>query len=157
MITALGSLIGPLYLLAVAIPLARIDLREHRLPNRLVLPAVPITIIGQALASLSIFSWWRSLTALIAAAIAFGFTLLVNRTGALGMGDVKLITAISLALAWFSPIAPAVALLIGFAAATAVILILLAARKTKLGARIPLGPYLLTGFVGALPFSFFGF
>lgn len=143
-------LLGPVYLLIVAWPLSRIDLRERRLPNVLVLPAIPVTLLGQTVGATLSGEWWRLGSATLAATVAFAVGLAVNRGAGMGMGDVKLITAITLALGWFSPLSPLVALFIGFAAATLVILVLFLARKTKLGSSIALGPYLLIGFAASL-------
>lgn len=152
----LFSLLGPAYLLSVSWPLSKIDLRERRLPNALVLPAIPITLMGQ-IASASISGeWWRLALALFAAVIAFAVGIAVNRGAGMGMGDVKLIAAITLALGWFSPLSPLVALFIGFAAATLVILVMFIARKTRLGSSIALGPYLLVGFAASLATLPFG-
>ena len=150
------SLLGPAYLLAVAWPLSKVDLRERRLPNSLVLPAIPVTLMGQILASSLGGEWWRIGLAVLVSLVAFGVGLAVNRGAGMGMGDVKLIVAITLALGWFSPLSPLVALLIAFSAATLVVLFLFAARKAKLGSSIALGPYLLVGFAASLvtlPFS----
>jgi leader peptidase (prepilin peptidase)/N-methyltransferase len=106
----LPALLGPIYLVAVAWPLTRIDLRERRLPNRLVLPALAITLFGQLLAVLCSAPAPQLLVALACASCAFIGGLLLNRFAGLGMGDVKLITAITLALAWFNPFVPLVAL-----------------------------------------------
>lgn len=144
------ALFGPAYLLAVAWPLSKIDIRERRLPNSLVLPAIPITLTGQTLAAVVSAEWWRLGLAVVVSAIAFAIGLAVNKGAGMGMGDVKLIAAMSLALSWFSPLSPLVALFIGFAAATAVILVMFVARKTKLGSSIALGPYLLVGFAASL-------
>jgi len=152
----LFSLLGPGYLLAVAWPLSKIDLRERRLPNALVLPAIPITLAGQVIAASLSNEWWRLGLALVAAAIAFAVGLVVNRGAGMGMGDVKLITAMTLALGWFSPLSPLVALFIGFAAATLVILVMFLVRRTRLGSSIALGPYLLVGFVASLATLPFG-
>ena len=46
----LVALVPALYLLLVAIPLTVIDLREHRLPNRIVLPVFPIALLAQGIA-----------------------------------------------------------------------------------------------------------
>ena len=62
------------------------------------------------------------------------------------MGDVKLIAAIALALGWFHWSMPLLAMFYAFALASIVIITGLIARKTKLKATIPLGPYLLAGF-----------
>ena len=146
--------VGPAYLVAVAWPLARIDIRSHRLPNRLTLPLLPIALISQTLAAWGLGQWARLGTALGCALLAFVVGLAVNRTGVLGMGDVKLVTGITLCLAWFSPIAPLIALAASFAVATVAVLFLFAKRKTSMGQSIALGPYLLLGFVIALVQSF---
>lgn len=150
------AFLGPLYLVLVAIPLAKIDLREHRLPNRLVLPAIPITLLGQLLSCLVGASWSMLGQAVAAALLAFVAGLLLNRFATLGMGDVKLIAAISLMLGWFSPVMPLLALFLAFLLATVVLLPKLVFRRLGLGRSIALGPYLLAGSIGVfgfLPFS----
>ncbi len=139
--------LGPLYLVAVAWPLTVIDLRERRLPNRLTLPAIPITLLGQGLEIILGADPWRLLSAFVTASAAFAVCLLLNRFAGLGMGDVKLISGITLSLGWFSPLLPLAALLIAFVAAGAVSLVLVVLQKTRMGSSIALGPYLLFGFV----------
>ena len=139
--------LGPLYLVAVAWPLTVIDLRERRLPNRLTLPAIPITLLGQVLAIILGADPWRLLGAFVTASVSFVVCLVLNRFAGLGMGDVKLISGITFALGWFSPLLPLAALLIAFFAAGAVSLALVALQKTRMGSSIALGPYLLFGFV----------
>ena len=139
--------LGPLYLVAVAWPLTVIDIRERRLPNRLTLPAFPITLLGQGIAVLMGEDVWRLLVSVLAAFIAFAIALLLNYFAGLGMGDVKLIAGITFALAWFSPLLPVTAILVAFVSAGAASLVLLALRKTRMGSSIALGPYLLFGFV----------
>jgi leader peptidase (prepilin peptidase)/N-methyltransferase len=146
--------IGPIYLLAVAWPLTRIDLRERRLPNRLVVPAFPIILLGQLSAAFSGGHWLSLGIALACGLCALVIGLLVNRFANLGMGDVKLIAAITLALAWFNPLSPFIALLLGFAVATVVVVAMLIRRKIKMGSTVALGPYLLVGFVLALAGQF---
>jgi leader peptidase (prepilin peptidase)/N-methyltransferase len=142
--------LGPIYVLAVAWPLARIDLRERRLPNRLTLPAIPVTLLGQTLSIAFGAELWSLLIAFLAGVIAFSACLALNRFAGLGMGDVKLISAMTLALAWFSPMLPAIALLIAFFIAGAVSLLMVALRKTNMGSSTALGPYLLVGFALSL-------
>jgi len=142
--------LGPAYLLAVTWPLARTDIREHRLPNKYTLPLLPIALVGQLAACLSGAEWSRLAVALAWAVAAFAVGLGINRIGTLGMGDVKLITGMSLGLGWFTPVAPLVALCAAFALATLVVLFLFATRKARMGSSIALGPYLLAGFVIAL-------
>jgi leader peptidase (prepilin peptidase)/N-methyltransferase len=142
--------LGCIYLLAVAWPLTRIDLREQRLPNRLTLPLFPIAIFGQVSAVLLGVEISRFLTALLAAVLAFAACLALNRYAGLGMGDVKLISGMTLALGWFSPMLPAVALLIAVVTAGVYALLMLALGKTRMGSSMPLGPFLLFGFVLSL-------
>ncbi len=139
-----------LYLIAVAWPLARTDIREHRLPNKFTLPAIGIALVANLLAAWTGNQWSNFFISLLCASAAFGVALLANRFATLGMGDVKLITAMSLCLGWFSPIAPVLALTFAFVIAGVVILAKVAARKTRMGQSIPLGPYLLIGFVISL-------
>lgn len=139
--------LGIAYLSAVAWPLAVIDIRERRLPNRLVLPAIPVALVGQALAALTGAPWWPMLHAFATAAFAFGFGLLANMRGGLGMGDVKLIAAMALSLGWFSPFAPLIGLSLAFAAAGVWLGFKILAKKASMGSSVALGPYLLVGFV----------
>jgi leader peptidase (prepilin peptidase)/N-methyltransferase len=138
--------LGPLYLIAVSWPLTVIDIRERRLPNRLTLPVFPITVLGQLLAVILGDDAGRLFASLIISALAFSVALVLNRFAGLGMGDVKLIAGITLALAWFNPFLPAVAILVAFLTAGAGALVLLILQKTRMGSSIALGPYLLFGF-----------
>lgn len=140
---------GPIYLLAVAWPLTRIDLQERRLPNRLVLPAFPIALTSQLIACAISGEWWRIAASLAFATVALLVGILANRTAAMGMGDVKLISAMFLCLSWFNVITALIALVIGFVAAAAVVLVMVILRRSTLGSTIALGPYLLFGFAGA--------
>lgn len=153
MFNSLGALlaaIGPLYLVAVSWPLAVTDIREHRLPNKYVLPAFPITLIGQLAAGLFFASWWNLFWAAIAALVTFTVALVINRLGVLGMGDVKLMAAIALALGWYAPWLPLASLLLTFLTAGGVAIWLLISKKISLGSSMALGPYLLAGYLGAI-------
>jgi leader peptidase (prepilin peptidase)/N-methyltransferase len=162
------ALLGVLYLAVVAWPLAKTDWRERRLPNKLVLPAIPITLIGH-LASVALGAdWSQLLQALVLGLAAFGVGLCLNRWTGLGMGDVKLIAALSLALGWWGVFGVIFALVLAFffaGAAVGIMFLLGKARRTSnsafvlgvatglplgLKSSIPLGPYLLIGFVLAL-------
>ena len=152
---ALGMLawvaIGPhvagipaLYVAAVAPELARIDIAEHRLPNRLVVPGLVVGLLAAA------GSWLTTgvppLVPLVAAAAFGGLLFLFAIAGGMGMGDVKLAAVLGLAsptsvIAFASPL---LAFLLGGVGA----LVVLIARGR--GTRIPFGPYLLAGYAGAL-------
>jgi leader peptidase (prepilin peptidase)/N-methyltransferase len=138
--------LGPIYLLAVAWPLSVVDIRERRLPNKFTLPAFPITLFGQLIAVCGGADGTRLLLALLAGVLAFSACLALNRYAGLGMGDVKLIAAITFALGWFSPLLPAIAVAIALALAGVVALAMIIRRKANMGSSIALGPYLLVGF-----------
>lgn len=149
-LSSLFSALGLGYLVLTAWPLAKTDILERRLPNKYVLPAFPITWLGQLLAGFSGAGFVNMLWALLVGAVTFGLSLLINRLGLLGMGDVKLMTVMALALGWFSPLLPIIALGISFLIAGVVAIWLLLRKEIKLGGSMPLGPYLIAGFLGAV-------
>ena len=148
-LSELIALIPALYLLVVAWPLTVIDLREHRLPNRLVLPAFPVAFLAQLIATIISADWARQLSAVLIALAVGVIGLGANYIDTLGMGDVKLATVIALTLGYFNPWLPAIAIGIAFVLAFAVVIVLITLGKVKIGSSIPLGPYLLVSFVGA--------
>jgi leader peptidase (prepilin peptidase) / N-methyltransferase len=148
-LSQLPALAGIAYLFAVAPRLAVIDLRERRLPNRLVLPGMPVALLGQLVAvAINPATAQQLLNALMAGLVAFGLTLIANIRFGLGMGDVKLFVLIALTLGWFSPWL--VAAVWVFASMTGVLQVgvsALRARTLRLRGTIALGPHLLAGFV----------
>ena len=149
-LSSLFSALGLGYLVLTAWPLAKTDILERRLPNKYVLPAFPVTWIGQILAGITGAGFWNMLWAFMAGLITFCLALLINRMGLLGMGDVKLMAVMALALGWYSPLLPIIALGLSFLIAGVVALALLISKKIKLGGSMPLGPYLIAGFIGAI-------
>ena len=149
-LSSLFSALGLGYLVLTAWPLAKTDIFERRLPNKYVLPAFPVTWIGQILAGITGAGFWNMLWAFMAGLITFCLALLINRMGLLGMGDVKLMAVMALALGWYSPLLPIIALGLSFLIAGVVALVLLISKKIKLGGSMPLGPYLIAGFIGAI-------
>lgn len=146
----LVALLPALYLLLVAIPLTVIDLREHRLPNRLVLPVFPVAFLAQGIAVALGADWTRQLIAVAIAFIVFVFGVFANYFDWLGMGDAKLISAISLILSFFIPWLSVIAIGVGFALAFVAIIARIIRGKADFGHSIPLGPYLLLSFFGTL-------
>ena len=148
-LSELIALIPALYLLVVAWPLTVIDLREHRLPNRLVLPAFPVAFLAQLIATIISADWACQLSAVLIALAVGVIGLGANYIDTLGMGDVKLATVIALTLGYFNPWLPAIAIGVAFVLAFAVVIVLITVGKVKIGSSIPLGPYLLVSFIGA--------
>lgn len=139
--------LGSVYLLSITIPLVRIDIREHRLPNALVLPTYPITFAGQIIGSWMLNEWQRFFFSVSAGVISLLIGLAANRFASLGMGDVKLIAAAAMSLAWYHPVSPMIFLFLGFLIACVVVFAMLLIGKTTLTNAIALAPYLLAGFV----------
>jgi leader peptidase (prepilin peptidase)/N-methyltransferase len=138
------SLLAALCLAAITPWLFTADVRDHRLPNALVVPAIAAGIISCA------GEWFQAgrppLVPLIAGASYTAFLLLLHVIGGMGMGDVKLGAALGLA-SWNPTVAvlsPVVAFLTGGLVAVA---LLIAGRR---GARIAFGPYLLGGYWAAM-------
>lgn len=129
-------------LAALAPELARVDVREHRLPNRMTLPALAVSLAAVAASGLSGGAW---LVPAVAAAAYGGGMLLLALVGGVGMGDAKLAAVIGLAspTAAVAVGAPLLGLLAGGVAGTAALL------RSGPRRRIPLGPFLVLGWIGA--------
>lgn len=134
----LAALIPVLYVAAVTPALVRVDLREHRLPNRMVVPGIAVGLVA------AVLQW--SPVPLLAALGYGGLLALLGVRGGVGMGDVKLGVLLGLA----SPTAgvalgsPLTAFLLGGAIAS----VALVRRGPR--ARIPFGPPMLAGYWVAL-------
>lgn len=101
MLNTLIQVLPVIYFTAVAVPLVITDIREHRLPNKLTLPAIPLTL-GSWLALAVMDNRWADFAVAVGSAvIIFALGLGANRVGSLGMGDVKLAVGLVLMLAWF--------------------------------------------------------
>ncbi|MEN9710615.1 MAG: hypothetical protein RL441_607 [Actinomycetota bacterium] len=133
-------MISVLFLLALAVvclDAARVDLRERRLPNRHTFTIA--VVVGSLLAAWqSDFTgsrpwWWPALAVSV---VHLGLALLPARV--LGMGDAKLIAAISPLMSWWNALA--LWLLISYASAACWGLILM---KLSRNSRIPFGPHLI--------------
>jgi leader peptidase (prepilin peptidase)/N-methyltransferase len=146
-VAALGpspALLAVFAIAAVAPPLVRTDVAEHRLPNRLVVPALLAGLAGLGVTWLATGS--PPLVPLLAATGSAGFLFVLALFGGMGMGDVKLAAALglasptlTLAILW-----PVLAFLFGGVASV------IALIRHGRGGRIAFGPYLLAGYFAAL-------
>ena len=146
-VLALGpdpALLPAFALAALAPPLARTDVAELRLPNRLVVTALLAGLGGLGVTWLAAGS--APQVPLLAAVGYAGFLLVLALLGGMGMGDVKLAAALGLA----SPTLPLAVLspLLAFLLGGLVSLVVLIRRGR--GGRIAFGPFLLAGYFGAL-------
>jgi leader peptidase (prepilin peptidase)/N-methyltransferase len=127
------------YLGVVSPLLIRTDLREHRLPNRLVLPGIAAGLV--VCAGQWLVSGHPPVVPFFAAVAYSGFLLVLSLLGGMGMGDVKLAVALGLASQdlTVAVLSPVFAFLAG--GLTSVVLLIIGRRG-----RMPFGPFLLGGF-----------
>ncbi|TFD30596.1 prepilin peptidase [Cryobacterium cryoconiti] len=140
-------LIAFLYLAAVTVALALIDLDTHRLPNAIVLPAyvVGLALLGAAcLISGDLGVLIRTVAGLAALWAAY-FAMALAYPGGMGLGDVKLAGVLGLFLGFLGwghlAVGAFAAFLLGGAYAVGLMIAKRASRKTG----IPFGPWMLTG------------
>ncbi len=140
-----GTALLAAFVAAVLVLLAAIDLERRIIPNRIVLPATAVTLLGRIALTPGDASQY-ALAALLAALFLF-LPRLLNRN-AIGMGDVKLGLLIGAALGWGAASALALGFLFVFPVALAIAIRggLSQARR----ATIPMGPFLALGALVAL-------
>lgn len=119
---------------------ALVDLREHRIPNRIVLPAAAVCALLGGPATLR---EGVPALALVAGLLVLAFL----QPAAFGMGDVK--EALLIAVALGALATPALLVGVTLAAAAGVVLTLRRGRAA-LGAALPLAPFLAAGAAIAL-------
>ena len=139
-----------LYLSAISVALALIDIDTKRLPNTIVLPSYPV-----AIALLTLASWnpgglsdWPALgRALIGGAALYGvyFLLMFIYPAGMGFGDVKLAGVVGLFLGWVGWGALVVGWFAAFLLGGVYSIGLLAAARANRKTGIPFGPWLLLG------------
>ena len=149
----LFSVLPILLIAAISIPLAITDIREHRLPNKYTYTAIICSVLATAFASLNTGRWVDLAIAMIVGSATGLVGYLLARAKAIGMGDIKLLIAMHIPLAWHAPVLVLLSLGLGLGVATIVSLIQLALGKIRPRSLIPLGPYLILGFlfIGAIP------
>lgn len=140
------QLLGAAFLAVFTIPLVVIDLRERRLPNKITLPAIALTLVGVLLTA----DWPRIGVALLCACVLFAAGTALSFKGWLGMGDVKLLVPIGLTLGWFGWEPLVIALGLAFFCAGGFVLVRMAMQKITATSTIALGPFLLFGFWAAV-------
>lgn len=152
-----GFLPVALALLWACVVTTAIDLRLHRIPNRLTLrlPLVlaPLLVVASAITG----DWWALGRAAIAGvavpavmlALSELFRLLRGQSG-MGMGDVKLGISLGLGIGWLGAAELVAFGYLAVATAAVVGIILLVARRRQAASRIAFGPYLALATVAVL-------
>ncbi len=139
-----------LYLAAVSIALALIDLDCRRLPDEIVLPSYPV-----AGALLALAAWnpggaaqWGSLLQAAIGAVAMllvYFALVVAYPSGMGLGDVKLAGVLGLYLGFFGWASLVIGWFAAFLLGGLFSIGLLVARRAGRKTKVPFGPWMLLG------------
>lgn len=136
-----------LYLAAITITLALIDLDTHRLPNPIVLPSYIVLLVLFAVAVLLGADLWALARAVIGGAALFAFYALLRiiRPAGMGGGDVKLAGVLGIALAWLGWGSLVVGAFAAFVLGGMFGIALLLSRRANRKSAIPFGPWMLAG------------
>jgi leader peptidase (prepilin peptidase)/N-methyltransferase len=140
-----------LYLAAVGLALALIDLDCKRLPDALTLPSYPVAAALLGLAAL-LGSDGDFLKALLGGAAMFAvyFGLAFAYPAGMGFGDVKLAGVLGMYTAWLGWGAWAVGLFLGFFLGGLFGIALILFRKGGRKTAVPFGPFMLLGVLIAI-------
>ena len=138
------ALLPVAHLAIILVPLLIIDAREHRLPNKIVLPLIAITFLSQLVSAIFYGAWATFGISLGLSFAALLLGLYMNYKQSLGMGDVKLIAGLTMLLSSFTVLGAVLlmplSIAIGFISA---VIVVLSKREIR---TIPLGPVIITTF-----------
>ncbi len=141
------ELVGWLALAPVAVLLAVVDRRVHRLPDPLTLPLAALAVLllgGAALLPGHAGSWTAGLLGGLALGGFYLLLFLINPNG-MGFGDVKLALALGVALGWYGWTVLFVGGFAGFLFGAAYGLALVLLRRAGRRTGIPFGPFMIAG------------
>jgi leader peptidase (prepilin peptidase)/N-methyltransferase len=141
-----------LYLTAVGVALAVIDLDHRRLPNALTLPSYLVVGALLTVASAVTGDWWALVRAGVAMAAWYCvlFALAVAVPRGMGFGDVKLAGMLGLALGWLGWGEAVVGFFLGFGYGALVSVALIALGRAGRKSTVPFGPFLVAGALTAV-------
>lgn len=136
-----------LYLAAIAVALALIDLDSHLLPNAIVLPSYPVLAVLLTAASWIEGDWSALLRAAIGGAglYAVYFLMVLIYPAGMGFGDVKLAGLLGAALAWVGWGSLVIGSFGAFVLGGLFSIGLVIAGKANRKSGIPFGPWMLLG------------
>lgn len=144
-----------LYLAAITVALALIDIDVRRLPNAIVLPSYPVAgvlLVGAALLQGDPGSALRSVLAGLALYTVYLVLALIYPAG-MGFGDVKLAGVLGLYLGYLGWGEVVVGWFLAFLVGGLVGALLIVLRRAGRKSKIPFGPYMLVGAWLAVLFS----
>jgi leader peptidase (prepilin peptidase)/N-methyltransferase len=136
-----------LYLAAVGLALALIDLDCKRLPDALTLPSYPVAAVLLGAAALAGSDSGDFVKALLGGVAMFAvyFALCFAYPAGMGFGDVKLSGVLGMYMAWLGWGAWAVGLFLGFFLGGLFGIALIAVKKGGRKTSVPFGPFMLLG------------
>jgi leader peptidase (prepilin peptidase)/N-methyltransferase len=140
----------PIALIVVAsIPLVYIDLTQKRLPNKITYPLILIALVSGVTASAISGEWLRFVFAFLIAFCFFVALFIMSLRGYLGMGDAKVMFAMTISLSWFSPILGGLVFIV-----TAVVTALASIAYYRLRRyTIALAPFMFLSYIGLVAFG----
>jgi leader peptidase (prepilin peptidase)/N-methyltransferase len=136
-----------LYLGAVGVALALIDLDTKRLPNALTLPSYVVGVVLLGAAAFAEGDVWLVERALIGMAALYGFYFLlafINPRG-MGFGDVKLAGVLGLYLGYLGWGELGVGAMLGFLLGGLWGVVAMTARRATRKTQVPYGPFMVAG------------
>ncbi|MGO4783455.1 prepilin peptidase [Cryobacterium sp. W22_MBD10_FK3] len=140
-------LLAYLYLAAISVALTVIDIETHTLPNSIVVPAYPVSVVLLTAAGFLGGEPGRVLGALVGGIAMFGMYLLLALAsrGGMGLGDVKLAGVLGLYLGWLGWGPLAVGAFGAFLLGGLFSVMLIITRRANRKSGIPFGPWMLAG------------
>jgi leader peptidase (prepilin peptidase)/N-methyltransferase len=141
------ALVAFLYLAAISVVLALVDLDVRRLPNVIVLPAYAVGAVLLGAAAVLTGDGGALLRAGIGAGALFALylALALVKPGGMGLGDVKLAGVLGLFLGWLGWEHLVVGAFAGFLFGGVFGIALLATRRARASTAVPFGPWMLLG------------
>ena len=138
-----------LALAGIGIWLLAIDARTHRLPNRIVLPALAASLVLVGVDALVTQRTDALLGALVEMLILGGFYVVLRAMsrGGIGGGDVKLAALIGLVLGWHGMQVLVIGAASAFVLGAIYALALMAVKRANRSTRIAFGPWMIIGAV----------
>lgn len=150
---ALWALPAFLFLAAVSVALAAIDIGVRRLPDPIVLPSIVVGVVLLGIAGLVAGDWAPLVRAVAGGAALFAFylALVLAYPRGMGFGDVKLAALLGLYLGWTGWDALVVGAVAAFLLGGVFSAVLVLLRRADRATAIPFGPWMLLGaWVGIL-------
>ena len=141
-----------LYLGAISVALALIDIDVHRLPNAIVLPSYAVAAVLLFVPAVVLGDWNQLVRAVLGglALFAFYFLLVFVYPAGMGFGDVKLAGVLGIYLGWLGWGVLLVGGFLGFLLGGVVGGAMMAVRKAGRKSKIPFGPFMLAGALVAI-------